>query len=188
MVLPSPSQELLTREDLLRGQEPLARLNLLMGQKPLARYFGNCWLQQLAALLRIPALIFYFGIAHKFCVSVILFGSSASCFWDKLYFTCFDERLFGSSASKSIHLVSLRIGSRLGSFVGLLIGCRNRVKWMTQTWFPATKLRAFVWLAKRKSADSTKNFERAIIAFNPFLFNASINFLNAVSVQFACVT
>jgi hypothetical protein len=27
---------------------------------------------------------------------------------------------------------------------------------------------ACTWLAKRKSADSTKNFERAGIAFNPF--------------------
>ena len=38
-------------------------------------------------------------------------------------------------------LVGLQIGSRLGSFVGLLIGCWNRIKWLTRTWFPATGLR-----------------------------------------------
>ncbi len=36
----------------------IAHKNLLTGQEPLARYFGNCWLQQLTPLLKIPALIF----------------------------------------------------------------------------------------------------------------------------------
>ena len=57
------------------------------------------------------------------------------------------------------------------SFVGLLISCWNRIKWFTRTWSPAIELRlvnACTWLAKRKSANSTKNFERAGIAFNPF--------------------
>jgi hypothetical protein len=31
---------------------------------------------------------------------------------------------------------------------------------------------AFAWLAERTSANSTKNFERAGIAFNPLLFIA----------------
>jgi hypothetical protein len=49
------------------GQELLARLELLSAsQGLLATYFGNCWLQQLAALLKIPALILLCGIAHKF--------------------------------------------------------------------------------------------------------------------------
>jgi hypothetical protein len=42
--------------------------------------------------------------------------------------------------------------------------------------------------AKRKIANSTKNLERAGIASILFVFNASMIFLNAVSVQFACVT
>jgi hypothetical protein len=43
----------------------IAHENLLTGQEPLARYFGNYWLQQLAAPLKIPSLIIYRGIAHK---------------------------------------------------------------------------------------------------------------------------
>ena len=105
-----------------------------------------------------------------FVESMILLGSSASCF-GSLYTTrvFFDERLFGSTASKSIRLVGLLIGSWLGSFVGSLIGCCNQVKWLTLTWFPAAELRltnAFEWLAERKIANSTKNFKRAGIAFN----------------------
>jgi hypothetical protein len=42
--------------------------------------------------------------------------------------------------------------------------------------------------AKQKIAKSTKNLERAIIPFNLLLFNASVYFLTAVSVQFADVT
>jgi len=41
----------------------------------------------------------------------------------------------------------------------------------------------FTWLAERMSANSTKNFERAGIAFNPLLFIAfQIIFKNTVSV------
>jgi hypothetical protein len=41
---------------------------------------------------------------------------------------------------------------------------------------------AFAWLAERMSANSTKNFERADITFNPLLFIAfQIIFKNAVS-------
>jgi hypothetical protein len=43
----------------------------------------------------------------------------------------FGERLFGSTASKSIRLVGSWIVLRLGSFVELPIGCCNRVKWLT---------------------------------------------------------
>ena len=85
------------------------------------------------------------------------------------------ERLFGSKAFKSIRLVGLQISLRLGSFVESLIGCCNRVKWLIRTWFPATELRlvnAFAWLAERTSANSTKNFERAGIAFIPLLIIA----------------
>ncbi len=117
--------------------------------------FKNCWSQQLgdgslcqylADPQKIPALN-YCGIAHKFeylSKSVILLGSSASSF-GSLYPTrvFFDERLFGSSASKSICLVGLWIGVQLGSFCGFLISYCNQIKWMTPTWFPATKLRAF---------------------------------------------
>ncbi len=39
---------------------------LSASQGLLATYFGNCWLQRLAAPLKILALIFYCGIAHKF--------------------------------------------------------------------------------------------------------------------------
>jgi hypothetical protein len=39
---------------------------LSASQGLLAICIGNFWLQQLAALLKIPALIFYCGIAHKF--------------------------------------------------------------------------------------------------------------------------
>ncbi len=126
-----------------------------------------------------------------FVESVISLGSSASCFGDKLYFTCFDERLLRSSASKSIRLVGSRFGSWLGSFVGLLIGCWKWIKWLTRTWFPATKLRlvnAFALLAERKIAISTENFKRATLysfLFLQLLFN---KFLNAVSFHFACVT
>jgi hypothetical protein len=88
----------------------------------------------------------------------------------------FDERLTGSNASCPNRLVGLWIGSRLGSFIGSLIGCCNRVKWLTRTWFPATELRltnAFEWLAERKFANGAKNFKRAGIAFNLFLFIVS---------------
>jgi hypothetical protein len=40
---------------------------------------------------------------------------------------------------------------------------------------------AFALLAERKIANSTKIFKRAGIAFIPFLFKASMKFLNAVS-------
>jgi hypothetical protein len=54
-----------------------------------------------------------------------------------------------------------------------------RVKWLTRTWFPPIELRlrlmnAFEWLAKRKISNDTKNFKRACIASNPFLFIALI--------------
>jgi hypothetical protein len=39
---------------------------LCASQGLLANCIGNCWLQQLAAQLNIPAQIFYCGIAHKF--------------------------------------------------------------------------------------------------------------------------
>ncbi len=117
--------------------------------------------------------------------SVLSLWISLSCPW-LLNITCsdylsrhsppFDERLTGSNASCPNHLVGSRIGSRLGSFIGSLIGCCNRVKWLIWTWFPATELRlvnAFAWLAERTSANSTKNFKRAGIAFILFLFIAS---------------
>ena len=91
---------------------------------------------------------------------------------------CHCESLFGSSASKSIRLVGSQIGSWLGSFVGLLIDSSNQIKWFTRTWLPPTRLRlvnAFALLAQRKIVNSTKNFDRAVIAFSPFLFNASID-------------
>ncbi len=91
---------------------------------------------------------------------------SLSCPW-LLNITPFDERLPGSNASCPNHLVGLQIGSHLGSFVGSLIGCYNWIKWMTQTWSPATKLTlvsTFAWLSKRKSVNSTKYFKRAGIA------------------------
>jgi hypothetical protein len=128
-----------------------------------------------------------------FVESVILPGSSASCF-GSLYTTqdFFRERLFGSSVSIFIHLVGLQIGSWPGSFVGSLIGCCNQITWLAQTQFPATELRlvnAFAWIAKRKSANSTKNLERVVIAVWSFSFSMlPLSFLNAVSVQFACVT
>ncbi len=100
--------------------------------------------------------------------------------------TLFDERLPGSNASCSNccinwfvvwsliwSLVGLRTGPWLGLFVRLLIGCCSQIKWLTQTWFPATELwlvNAFAWLAKRKSAKSTKNLERAVIALQFFAF------------------
>ncbi len=50
-------------------------------------------------------------------------------------------------------------------------------------------MNAFEWLVERLSANSTKNFERAGIAFNPLLIIAFQKiFLNAVSFYFACVT
>ncbi len=42
-------------------------------------------------------------------------------------------------------------------------------------------MNAFALLAKRKIANNTKNFKRAGIAFIPFLFKASMKFLNTVS-------
>ena len=87
----------------------------------------------------------------------------------------FDERLPGSNESCPNCLVGSWIGSRLGSFFGSLIGCCYQVKWLTRTWFPATELRlvnAFEWLAERKSANSTKNFKRAGIAFIPLMIIA----------------
>ena len=116
---------------------------------------------------------------------------------EALHDSCwFGERLFGSSASKSIRMVGSWVGSllglRLGSFVGSLISCCNQIKWLTRTWFPATELRlvnAFEWLVERLSDNSTKNFKRAGIAFNPLLIIAFQKiFLNAVSFCFACVT
>jgi hypothetical protein len=47
---------------------------------------------------------------------------------------------------------------------------------------------AFACLAKRKIANSTKNLESADIASILLVFNASMIFLNTVSVQFARVT
>jgi hypothetical protein len=49
-------------------------------------------------------------------------------------------------------------------------------------------MNAFALLAKRKIANSTKNFKTARIAFIPFLQLLFNKFLNAVSVHFACVT
>jgi hypothetical protein len=115
--------------------------------------------------------------------TVILLGSTASCFSDTLYFPGFDVRMFGSS----VHLV----GSPFGLFVGLLIGSTNQIKWFTGTRSPATELRfmkASPEFAKRKIAKSTRNLERAVIPFNPFLFKASTKKLNAVSIRFADVT
>jgi hypothetical protein len=43
---------------------------------------------------------------------------------------------------------------------------------------------ACAYLSKRKSANSTKKLERAVIPFNLLLFNATINFLNC----YECVT
>jgi hypothetical protein len=89
--------------------------------------------------------------------SVLLLWISLSCPWllnitrsDFLLWHSppFDERLTGSNTSCPNHLV----GSRLGSFVGLLIGCCNQVEWLIRTWFPVTELRlvnAFAWLAKK---------------------------------------
>jgi hypothetical protein len=47
---------------------------------------------------------------------------------------------------------------------------------------------ALAWLAKRKSANSTKNFERAGVAVQSFAFQCFNYFLNSVSFCFACVT
>jgi hypothetical protein len=49
-------------------------------------------------------------------------------------------------------------------------------------------MNAFVLLAERKSAISTKNFKRAGIAFISFLQLLFNKFLNAVSFRFASVT
>ncbi len=91
-----------------------------------------------------------------FVESVILIGSSASCFG-------------------SLYATHVLVGSLLGSFVGLLIGSTNQNQWFSWTWFPATGLRlvkALALLAKRKIAISTKSFAKAAIASNPFLFIA----------------
>ncbi len=66
--------------------------------------------------------------------SMILHGRSASCF-DSLYVTWvfFGERLFGSSASKSICLVGSQISLWLDSFIGLLFGCCNWIKCICMT-------------------------------------------------------
>jgi hypothetical protein len=98
--------------------------------------------------------------------TVILLGSSASCFSNKLHFPCFDVRMFGSS----VHLV----GSQAGSFVDLLIGSTNQIQWFTRTRFPAAELRfmkASPEFAKRKIAKSTKNLERAVIVVRSLLFS-----------------
>ncbi len=100
--------------------------------------------------------------------------------------TFFDERLSGSNASCSNRciiwfvvwsliwsLVGLHVGSLVGIFVGLLIGSSNWITWLIQPWAPATKLRlvnAFAWLTKRKSAKSTKNLERTVVAVQSFAF------------------
>ncbi len=106
--------------------------------------------------------------------SVLLLWISLSCPW-LLNITPVDERLPGSkNASCPNHLVGLQLGLLLGAFFGLLIGYCNQIKWLTRTLFPATELRlvnAFAWLAKRKSANSTKNLERAITAVQSFLFS-----------------
>ncbi len=118
--------------------------------------------------------------------------------------TLFDERLSESNASCSNQcivwfvvwslmwsLVGLHIGSRVGIFVGLIIGSSNWITWLIRTWVPAIELRlvnAFAWLAIRKSAKSTKNLERAVIAVQSFAFQCFNYFLNAVSFCFACVT
>ncbi len=101
------------------------------------------------------------NLAWKLCILPWLTVHYLSFLWWKFAWKlCFQIHL----------LVGLQIGLQLGSFGQLLIGCHNWIKWMTQTWFPATELRAFAWVAKRKSANSTKNLERAVIAFNPFCF------------------
>ncbi len=93
-----------------------------------------------------------------------------------------------------IHLISGWFANWFASwfFVGLLIGSSNWITRLIQTWVPATELRfvnAFAWLAKRMSANSTKNFKKGGIAFNSFLFIAvQIKILNAVSFRFARVT
>ncbi len=59
----------------------------------------------------------------------------------------FDERLTGSNASCPNRLVGSQINSWLGSFVGSLIGCCNRVKWLTRTWFETCEC---IWMICRK--------------------------------------
>ncbi len=72
-------QELLARQKLADGSRAAGKLNweLLVAATGCSAndsnsdfyrgiaHVGNCRLQQLAALLKIPALIFYCGIAHK---------------------------------------------------------------------------------------------------------------------------
>jgi hypothetical protein len=102
--------------------------------------------------------------------TVILLGSSASCFSNKLYFPRFDVRMFGSS----VRLV----GFPVGSFVGLLIGSTNQIQRFSGTRFPAAELRFMKVspkFAKRKITKSTKNLERAVIAVQSFLFQLLFN-------------
>ncbi len=116
--------------------------------------------------------------------TVILLGSSASCFSDKLYFPCFDVRMFGSS----VRLV----GFPVGSFVGLLISSTNWIQWYTRTRFPVAELRfmkASPKFSKERLPKAPRTWKGLSLQFNPFRVNCcSIFFLNAVSVQFACVT
>jgi hypothetical protein len=90
--------------------------------------------------------------------------------------SCFDERTLESSAFHSNlwivvwsfirSLVGSQDGKQLGSFIGLLINASNQIRWFSRAWF----MNASPKLAERKIASSTKNFERAVIAVQPFAF------------------
>ncbi len=111
--------------------------------------------------LRLWFLSWYSPRVWEFVKSFILLGSSESCF-GSLYATC------------------VLAGSIVGSFVGFPIGSTNWIKWFTRARFPAAELRfikASPEFFERKIVKSTKNMERAVIAFNPFRFRCFILFL-----------
>ncbi len=94
----------------------------------------SCGLRHLARATNREALLDSCGLRHLACTtkreaqldSFELRHLAQATKREVLLDLCwFGERLFGSSASKSICMVSLQVGSQLGSVDGLFIGSSN---------------------------------------------------------------
>ncbi len=91
-----------------------------LARATLEAQLDSCGLRHLARTTNREALLDSCGLRH------LAHATKREALYDSCWF---GERLFGSSASKSIRMVGSQVGSllgsRLGSFVGSLISCCN---------------------------------------------------------------